>query len=144
MFCAQCGEQLPENAQFCPECGYRFSTQASLDQSKKETVTQDTAEFPELRKLRVGYIIYTAAFVFEILLCFGTSDLVAVLCGVFVAAAGVLAGSYIASKAIKEAKGLSKAQAQKFNDAVAKWRVPLNILPVVFIVGLIVAVVNAC
>ena len=41
MFCKKCGEQLPENARFCPQCGTEVSATA---QPVEETPSSQTAQ----------------------------------------------------------------------------------------------------
>ena len=141
MFCPNCGKQIPERAKFCPECGHDAAQFTSIAQETTTITTQNGNNFPELKKLKTGYITIAVSFILGALICIGVDGYGGFLVSLVVMIVSYLIGAYFVSTANKAAKMLPSERSEEFTAFVKKWFRPTNLLAFVYPVACIIKLI---
>lgn len=148
MFCSNCGNQLPEDSKFCPNCGnpvsdHRAPTQPQNTYSvlRPNPISQSQGSFPALTRLITGYVVICCTEVIAALVCISAENVNDLLHKIFISilveAIGVGLGAYFSLTAAKAVKTLSEEQKNKFTATANKWKLPMILVPWIYIIAML-------
>ena len=138
MFCPNCGDNLADEAKFCPNCGKQISDEQLA--TPQQPASASATNFPELKKMQVGYIIFAATFIAAAILCLCMESILsALLWSIVVLIVGVAVGCYLIISSAKAGNSLPEQQNQALIALAKKWTRPLQIIPLIWIVALLIS-----
>lgn len=149
MFCTQCGHQLPDESRFCPNCGASIANTLTQGPEKKmqpniifSKILSEEENFPEAKKLQLGYVIVFISFIIASCVCLFTDELdviFALIKSVILALIGVGTGNFLVASARKASVNLPPKQAAIFSKIMKKWNYAMKFIPYAYILSMIIA-----
>lgn len=137
MFCTQCGHQLPDESRFCPNCGASIANTLTQGPEKKmqpniifSKILSEEENFPEAKKLQLGYVIVFISFIIASCVCLFTDELdviFALIKSVILALIGVGTGNFLVASARKASVNLPPKQAAIFSKIMKKWNYAMSL-----------------